>query len=141
MKSIFKKLKEEKGQAIVEFAITLPLLLIILCGIIDFGWLFFNKLTISNYTREVTRYAITAGSGETATSLRTKIQNKVNNMATMYSSEDISVQVTFSKPTSINEGDVTVEITGLVSSLTPVTSVMATDGKIEVSSAVTMRME
>jgi|LSQX01.2.fsa_nt_gb Flp pilus assembly protein TadG len=138
---IFKKLREENGQAIVEFAITMPLLLLILCGIIDFGWLFFNKLNISNYTREATRYAIVAGNDETALSLTEKIQTKVINSATLYSSDDLNVDITFSKPASIKEGDVTVEITALVSSLTPVTSLMATDGKIEVASAATMRME
>ena len=34
------KRKRESGQAMVEFALILPILLLIVCGIIDFGWLF-----------------------------------------------------------------------------------------------------
>jgi len=37
--NVIRKLKNEKGQAFVEFAIVLPLLLMILCGIIDYGWI------------------------------------------------------------------------------------------------------
>lgn len=140
-KNFRKKIKDEKGQAVVELAVTLPLLLLILCGIIDFGWLFYNKLTIGNYTREAARYAITAGSSETASTLTNKIRTKVSNLATLYSPDNISVEVKFSEPANISEGDITVEVTGLVSSLTPITRTIATNGKIKVSSAVTMRME
>ena len=35
---IKKILKSEKGQSMVEFALVVPLLLTILCGIIDMGW-------------------------------------------------------------------------------------------------------
>ena len=56
IKSKIKKLKEsEEGQAIVEFALVLPLLLTILCGIIDFGWLFYNQLNLDNAAREAAR--------------------------------------------------------------------------------------
>ncbi len=47
--------KSEEGQAIVEFALVLPLLLTILCGIIDFGWLFYNQLNLDNASREAAR--------------------------------------------------------------------------------------
>lgn len=52
---IRKKVKSEEGQAMVEFAIVLPLLLMILCGIIDFGWLFYNQLNVDNASREAAR--------------------------------------------------------------------------------------
>ena len=34
--------KRENGQSAVEFALVLPILLLIVCGILDFGWLFYN---------------------------------------------------------------------------------------------------
>lgn len=56
---MFKRfLKSEKGQAMVEFALVLPLLLILLCGIIDFGWLYYNQITLNNAAREGARYAV-----------------------------------------------------------------------------------
>ena len=48
----------EKGQAMVEFALVLPLLIALLCGIIDFGWLYYNQITLSNAAREGARYAV-----------------------------------------------------------------------------------
>ncbi len=51
-------LKTEKGQAMVEFALVLPVLLVLLCGIIDFGWLYYNQITLNNAAREGARYAV-----------------------------------------------------------------------------------
>ena len=50
--------RHEKGQALVEFALVLPVLLVILCGIIDFGWLYYNQITLNNAAREGARYAV-----------------------------------------------------------------------------------
>jgi Flp pilus assembly protein TadG len=61
MSRVFKKLRErilsEDGQATVEFALVLPILLMILCGIIDFGWLFYNQAMVNNACREGARFA------------------------------------------------------------------------------------
>ena len=50
--------RSEKGQAMVEFALILPLLLTLLCGIIDFGWMYYNQITLNNAAREGARYAV-----------------------------------------------------------------------------------
>lgn len=52
------KRRRERGQAMVEFALILPVLLALLCGIIDFGWLYYNQLTLTNAAREGARYAV-----------------------------------------------------------------------------------
>lgn len=52
-----KRLKREVGQAMVEFALVLPIFLILLGGIIDFGWVFGNKLVAANSSKEAARYA------------------------------------------------------------------------------------
>ena len=41
-----------------ELALVLPLLLLILSGIIDFGWLYYNQITLNNAAREGARYAV-----------------------------------------------------------------------------------
>ena len=46
-----------KGQSIVETALVLPIIILILMGIIDFGFLFNNYLIISNAAREGARSA------------------------------------------------------------------------------------
>lgn len=53
-------IKEQNGAAVVEFAIVLPLLVLLLCGIIEFGLLFYNKQVITNASREGARAGIIA---------------------------------------------------------------------------------
>jgi len=48
-----------KGQALVEFALILPLLLILVVGALDFGRLFFTKIVITNAAREGAYYLVT----------------------------------------------------------------------------------
>jgi hypothetical protein len=52
-------LRRRKAQALAEFALTLPLLLVLVFGTIEFGRLFQSWVTIQNAAREATRYATT----------------------------------------------------------------------------------
>jgi Flp pilus assembly protein TadG len=52
------KPKNQTGTTLVEFAIILPLLLILLFGLMDFGILLYNKAVITNASREAARYGI-----------------------------------------------------------------------------------
>ncbi len=59
----------KRGAAIVEFAVVLPLLLLLLFGIVEFGWLFMVRQTLVNAAREGCRIAVlsTATEGDRAT--------------------------------------------------------------------------
>lgn len=50
--------KNNQGAALVEFAIVLPLLLLLLVGMIEFGLLFYNKQVLTNASREGARVGI-----------------------------------------------------------------------------------
>ena len=52
--------KREEGQALVEFAIVLPILVILLVGMMEFGLLLYNQHVITNASREGARYGIVA---------------------------------------------------------------------------------
>lgn len=47
----------QKGQSLVEMALILPILLLLLMGIIDFGWIFANQIELQNAARDGARYA------------------------------------------------------------------------------------
>ncbi len=51
--------RDSSGQSIVEFAIVLPLLLLMFFGIFEFGRFYFTKLTLQHAVREATRFAVT----------------------------------------------------------------------------------
>ena len=55
------RLKKDNGQGMVEFALVLPLLLLVMFGIIEFGRLLFTYSMISAASREGARYAAAAG--------------------------------------------------------------------------------
>jgi hypothetical protein len=50
--------KRSRGQELMEFAIVLPLLLLIVFGVLDLGRLFHALITITNAAREGARYGI-----------------------------------------------------------------------------------
>lgn len=51
------RIQHERGASLVEFAIVLPLLLLLLFGIIEFGWLFAMNLDVKHGAREGARLA------------------------------------------------------------------------------------
>src|ERR1035437_7623104 len=51
--------KHARAQAVVEFAIIIPLLLLVLTGIIEFGYAFFTWAAVGETARIATRYAVT----------------------------------------------------------------------------------
>ena len=55
--------REEDAQGIVEFALVLPVLLLLIFGIIDLGRAVWEENTLAYAAREGTRYAIVHGSG------------------------------------------------------------------------------
>ncbi len=58
------------GQGLVEFALVLPILLMIILGIIEFGRLLFMYSSISTASREGARYGAAAGLNDDGTAIR-----------------------------------------------------------------------
>lgn len=49
----------ESGQSMIEFAITAVVFFLLFFAVVDFGFLFFAKVTLQNAVRQAGRYAIT----------------------------------------------------------------------------------
>lgn len=56
-----RKRRKDNGQGMVEFALVLPLLLLVMFGIIEFGRLFFSYAMVSASSREGARYGAAVG--------------------------------------------------------------------------------
>ena len=60
-------MRKQNGQAIVEFALVLPLFFLFFWGMIYMGLLYSDYLTLSNWARESARYASLEGAAAAVT--------------------------------------------------------------------------
>lgn len=72
-------LQREDGAAAVEFAILLPLLMLILFGIIEFGLVLYNQEVITNASREGARFGIVIGPRPTTGQIQGVVTNYLTN--------------------------------------------------------------
>ncbi|MCX7615308.1 MAG: pilus assembly protein [Clostridiales bacterium] len=138
LKSLQLLRKDNCGQAVAELAITLPILLLILCSIIDFGWFFSNQLTLSYLSREGARFGMVNSEGATAIS---DIKNRVLNVAPEYLRDKMTVTVTFSNSTQHRSGDIDVSVQAGVLALTPVVGIFTQGDTVTLSSKCVMKVE
>jgi Flp pilus assembly protein TadG len=62
MRYLFRCLrKNNRGAALIELAIIIPFLLILVVGIIEFGWIFNGYITFTGAVREGARVAVVNG--------------------------------------------------------------------------------
>ncbi len=81
--------RRRRAAAVVEMAVVTPLLLTLLFGVIEFGWIFMVMETMTNATREACRVAVLQGT--TDDEIETRFQEAV-------------------EPTGLDPADVTLEI-------------------------------
>jgi Flp pilus assembly protein TadG len=71
-------IKDQNGAALVEFAIVLPMLILVLFGTIEFGLILFNQNVITNASREGARAGIVVRSDRFMTGDPVNVSTKVN---------------------------------------------------------------
>lgn len=135
---MMKRLKNEKGQAMVEFALLLPILLILLLGIIDFGWLFYNQLALNNSCREGARFAVVNTGKQNRAEL---IEDRVISVTPPQLLEDLEITLTWSNLVQPLQGDITVKLDTQIVVLTPVLGIFSDEQKRGLTSQVTMKVE
>jgi Flp pilus assembly protein TadG len=127
MKTISKAVRtfrcEQGGQAIVELALTLPLLFLFLCGIIEFGWTCSNKLLIATICRESVRYGITYAADDNTEMVIQRVQE----LATDNIRDNLIIDVTYSKPYDRRAGDIIVTVGYDMPTITPLMEVILGD--------------
>jgi Flp pilus assembly protein TadG len=74
----WSRLQSANGQAFVEFALVLPLLVMLVMGIAQFGLAFHNYLAITDATRVGARAAAVKRTAGACTAARTAIQSTVS---------------------------------------------------------------
>jgi len=80
MKRILKLGSDCNGQSVVEFALVLPFLLLLILGMIEFGWLLNGKIILTSAAREGARVAVLRDDRLAAESAaRTAVTNSISN--------------------------------------------------------------
>lgn len=84
----------EAGAAAVEFALVVPVLVLIVFGIFNFGFLFSQQLTLNNGVREGDRRAVVYGTAASSTcdGIITSVQNQLSGIG--MNSSNVEVKVT-----------------------------------------------
>ncbi len=90
-------MRSERGQSLVEYALILPLLLLLLVAIMEFGLVALDYATLSNAAREGARAAAVVSTTDTAA--RDAAVAAAEHAATTLNEDDLSVTVTVSTDT------------------------------------------
>jgi TadE-like protein len=81
---IWSKLNRADGQAFVEFVIVLPLLVLLVFGIIQFGLAFHNYLAITDGARVAARAAAVKRGPDACVAAKTAFENAAPNQASKF---------------------------------------------------------
>lgn len=87
-----RRLRDGRGQSLVEFAIVFPVFIVLLAGMIDFGLALFSDVTIINAAREGARLGIVQPGDTTA------IEARVRAMSTGLDGTKLTVTSTCQRP-------------------------------------------
>ena len=102
--------KKSKAQAMVEFAIVLPILLLVVYGLIEVGRLIFIVASVNNASRQAVRYGSTSGVGpngvpryQDCSGIRAAAQN--SDFLNVF--EDADIEITYDNPDNVISYDAT----------------------------------
>jgi len=88
------RVRSERGAELIEFALVLPLLLFVVFGIVDFGFMFQRLEVVTNAAREGARIAVLPGYASTDVASRVRAYVQTGGVATTTSNPTISVTST-----------------------------------------------
>lgn len=123
---------KKRGQAMVEFALVLPILLIILLGIMEFGLVFHEYLVVTHAAREGARVAVLGGTDTEISSAVTRAADSIDRG---------SLTTTIAPGVRVRGNQVTVQVTNPVPLVTPLFSAIFPQNPFPVSGISIMRVE
>jgi TadE-like protein len=99
-----ERARSERGAALVEFALVVPILVLILFAIVEFGWAFFQNLDVRHGAREGARLAAVNYSRTGAVGDDQRAEIIAETCRRMDSSEQVEVGVALIDGSDGNEG-------------------------------------
>lgn len=106
--------RRQSAQGLVEFALVLPFLLLLLMGIIDFGWLIFNYVQLQNGLQEALRYgSVPSFTGPDSYRDCRGIFNRVETTAPWSGVQDSNIHVFYDHGYSTGFADTGTDVNGV----------------------------
>lgn len=99
MKAVRRPRRSDRGAVIVEFALVAPLLLMIVFGIVDFGWMIERSNVINNVTRDAARVASLDGS---YAQIQTTLTDELDDIGITYPGTGVTVAITCTNASGSN---------------------------------------
>ena len=144
-------LNTEKGASLVEFTLILPLLLLLVFGIIEFGLLMYNKAMLTNASREGARAGIVFHTDPVTSALDRLSQAEItqivndycqNYLVTFGSTPNLTVTTDPTTSETVPSGDyLTVDVTYQYEFLLVPAFVSGLGGGLNLLASTTMRAE
>lgn len=95
-RDISQRLRQDRGQALIEFILVLPIIFLLIVNLVNFGGFFYAWITVANAARAGADYAILGGASPTGarTPSATKITNLIKaDIASLPNASSLSVDV------------------------------------------------
>ncbi|UMZ75036.1 TadE/TadG family type IV pilus assembly protein [Natranaerofaba carboxydovora] len=143
LKKMSRTLRKDDGQALVELAFVLPILLLLVFGIIEFGNIYFAHLTLNNASREGARAGALRAT-QHGVDLEAEVNEVIQNRIPSLDSDNLSVFVwPNSEEELIRGNDLKVELEYNRRLLTPLFGMILDDGAgyYQLRTETTMRIE
>lgn len=125
--------KEERGQALIEMALILPILLLLLSGIVEMGRVGYAYVTVNNAARVGARVASIGGTDQ-------DITTAVIQAAPILDPANVTVQISPTPSERQSGGQVTIQVSYPVNLVIPIISGIMPD-PFTVGANMTMRLE
>lgn len=125
--------KEKRGQALVELALVLPLIIMLVMGTMEFGRIFHSYLLITNGSREGARAGVTG-------STDIQIKDRVKAVTGSLGLDDSQIVITPPEISRTRGVPLTVQVDYSVPLITPLIDIFVSD-PFPLTASTTMRVE
>jgi Flp pilus assembly protein TadG len=133
---------DARGAVLVEFALVLPVLLLIVVGIMDFGLLFRQQQVVINAAREGARMATLVGYTEADVQSRVQDYLTAGGVTATPTTARVPTRITPASGSAFNAWEVRVDVPYTFSMLGPIAGLFGSSfGTVTLRGAATMRVE
>jgi len=102
-----RRTRGERGASAIEFALVVPLFLVVIFGVIQYGLYFYSMQSGTSAVGEATR-RMTVGDCQTDTALKTLLRSRLGSATTATSNADVTVVKSYTKA----DGSTTMAVPG-----------------------------